>query len=427
MLEFLSSDPRFIELEQKIVSTITNAVTTAKAVEVYREMQSLISDWTFIFASSSGVTPGLAVNKMFSCGTAVVSPFSSDKVWILDSKTLYEMDYNGQAKLKIDYSIALDTQAMSYLVPFLGAGSDKLPKDMGEVFAFLAQDNVFVDPMPYVIENLEKINSDEGRQKIINNIAAYEKFRNMDTGHFNLHGVVQARLTDLELQQSAETFVNGIYKTPDFADHVGTVEHRQKIMFVILLKTVAIQLIHPSWPHYKKVSSLLDFMNDRLNCIFQREVITASKYFLYGQKFRFFSRIQRNKPLLEILSELSTMSWDYWHIRHIEESMSLRPDISGGYFFTALLTFDKRYIELLTSCPLQAYATKPGKGFPHPVYTDLMFGEGTTSFEAELHARYFNESALKNRMANIGNTWLKKELPGLETELIKVLTTICKS
>lgn len=427
LFEFLSPDSRFIELEQNIVSTIVHAATPAKAFDAFRKFGSLIPDWSFIFASTAGSVPGFTVNKVFTHGAAIVSPFSSDKVLVLDKDTLREMDYNGEAKFQIDYSIALDTQAMSYLVPFLGSGSDRLPKDMAEVFAFLAQENVFMDPMPYVLENLEKINSEADRLKIIINIEAYEKLRNIDATYFNAHGVVQAKLSDIEMRKSAENYVNGIWTNPEYSFMAGSIQYRQKIMLVILLKTVTIQLTHAGWSHQKKLFNLLDFMNDRMLCIFQREVITASKYFANGQNFKFFSKIQKNQSLSKILSELSAMSWDYWHIHHIDTSMNQRPDPNARYFFTALLTFDKRYIDLLSSCSLRVFAAKCGSDVHQPYYSGPLFGEGTTSFEAELHARYYSETAVITRRRNMDPLRLKAALPGLEAELIADLKTICKS
>jgi hypothetical protein len=427
LLELLSSDPRFIELEQKIISAIVHASTPTKAFDVFREMGSLIPDWSFIFASRAGPVPGFTVNKVFTHGATIVSPFSSDKVLVLDKDTLHEMDYMQEAKFKIDYSIALDTQAMSYLVPFLGSGSDLIPKDMNEVFAFLAQENVFVDPMPYVLENLEKIHSEEDRLKIIKNIEAYEKLRNIDSAYFNSHGLVRAKLSDVEMRKSAENFVNGIWTNSEYSFMAGSIRCRQKIMLIILLKTVAIHLLHPGWSHQKKLSELLDFMNDRMGCIFQREVITASKYFVKGQKFSFFSKMQKNQPLSKILSELSTMAWDYWHVRHIEESMKQRPDPEARYFFAALLTFDRRYIDLLSSCTLRAYAVKRGSDVHQPYYSGLLFGEGTESFEVELYTRYYSEALVNKRRINMNPQQLKATLPELEAELIVGLAAICKS
>lgn len=427
LIEIMSKDPRFKQMEKDIVHSIVNASTMVDAFAHFRKMEALIPDWKFIFAANNGPTPGLVVNKFFSHGAAVISPFASDRVLLLDSATLRDMDTLGQAKLQMDYSIALDTQAMSYLVTFLGSGSDRLPKDIQEVFSFLAQDHVFTDPMPYVIENLGSIDSDENRFKITRNIEAYQHLRTIDASYYSKHGVVKSKLSASELKLEAENFVNGIWTDPKLADYVGTAQFRQKTMLVILLKTVTIQLLHPGWSLQKKMGELFDFMDERLSCMLQREIIVACKYFQKGQDFAFFGKIQKNQPLSKILAELSGMSWDYWHIHHIEETMNQAPESGARYFFAALLTFDKRYIELLTSCPLRAYVSKVGRKASQSYYSGPMFGAGSEGFESEFQTRYYSEIAVARRFTNIGRAWLDAQLPSLEAELTAQLATVCKS
>lgn len=419
-------DPRFQKKEQELVYSIANAPTMAEAFERFRDMKELIPDWKFIFAANSGPTPGLVVNRFFSHGAAIISPFASDRVLLLDSATLRDMDTLGEAKFQLDYSIALDTSAMSCLVSFLGSGSNSLPKDMQEVFSFLAQDHVRTDPMPYVIENLGSIDSDENRFKITRNIEAYQHLKTIDASYYSKHGAVRSKLSAHELKLEAENYVNEIWTNPKYADLVKTAQYRKKIMLVILLKTVTIQLLHPGWSLQKKMQELLDFMNDRLSCMFQRETIFACKYFQKGQDFAFFGKIQRNKSLPEMLAELSGMSWDYWHIHHIEETMSQRSESEARYFFAALLTFDKRFIELLTSCTLRAFVSKGGLATSRSYYSGPMFGVGSESFETEFQTRYYSDSAVTRRFANMGRQWLDARLPGLEAELIAKLTTVCK-
>jgi len=65
---------------------------------------------------------------------------------------------NGVATFSIDYSISLDTQAVSYLKSFIvGSTGGSLPKDIAEVLGFITRDDVYVDPIPYVLENLHNL------------------------------------------------------------------------------------------------------------------------------------------------------------------------------------------------------------------------------------------------------------------------------
>jgi len=130
-------DFRDINIEQ-IVARICNSDTTSEAFQLYQLAAPLLKDYKFVFASDKGGQPGFAVNRTFSAGAAVRSLFKTDRILVLDPDTTLEME-SGQSTYLIDYSISLDTNAMSYLVPHMaGKRGGGIPADFLEVFEFIA-------------------------------------------------------------------------------------------------------------------------------------------------------------------------------------------------------------------------------------------------------------------------------------------------
>lgn len=99
------------------------------------------------------------------------------------------------AVFPIDYSIALDTQALSYLAPYLEGGSTRLPRDFHEVFEFISRDEVNVDPIPYMVENIPNAASEEKIAEIRRRMEAYEVLRTIDTEWLRSNGEVRSRLS----------------------------------------------------------------------------------------------------------------------------------------------------------------------------------------------------------------------------------------
>ena len=93
----------------------------------------MLKGWRFAFSSENGAQTGLAVNRSFAAGAVVKSAFQSDSVLVLDELTVEDMARLGRAEYPIDFSISLDTEALSYIHPHLVHPTRRLPQDFQEV------------------------------------------------------------------------------------------------------------------------------------------------------------------------------------------------------------------------------------------------------------------------------------------------------
>ena len=64
---------------------------------------------------------------MFSKGASICNLFASERLVFLDRRINKQLK-NCEAKIKIDYSVSLDTQAISYLRPYLNNNQNRLWK-----------------------------------------------------------------------------------------------------------------------------------------------------------------------------------------------------------------------------------------------------------------------------------------------------------
>ena len=79
----------------------------------------------------------------------------------------------------------------------------------------------------------------------------------------------------------------------------------------------------------------------------------------------------------------------------MEQSITLKPAKQARYFFPALLTFDRRFIEIMDLYPLKACAFKVGEPQPMPFFDGDPFRLIATDDEdgASAVKKYFSEDA----------------------------------
>ena len=334
-----------------MIARIGMANSIEESLALFKIAGSQLEHCKFIFASKRGGTPGFSVNRTFSAGGAIRSLFNTEKVFVLDQQTVKEMQ-KGSASYFSDYSISLDTQALSYLEPFLRGVKSRIPKDFEEVFGFIAREDVNVDPLPYTVENLHNLDSPEAADRIYDKLKAYQRLRTLDANWFRTKGEVRSKLSEAEIVKCAQEQIAGMFESLVDEKEMSEITFCHQVMYCQLLMMVLIQLREPRLSVSAKLQEFLQFLDSELATIFARETVIAHSFFMRGQKFTFFGKIQIKKP--DLFQVLDGMAWDLWHVRQLEKLMTLKPLQNARYFFPALLTFDKRFTEVIDLYPLKS-------------------------------------------------------------------------
>lgn len=380
------------------VARVGNADTPAEALAAYLLGATYLQDYKFVLASPRGATTGFAVNKDFPGGAAVRSLFGTERVVVLDPLTVSDMRSTNQAKYQIDYSISLDTQAVSHLEPYVsGRDPIKIDADLQEVFEFIARDEVAVDPIPYIAENLDNLKSGSASERIFGKLKAYEVLRTLDLARLKETGEVHSLLSPAELTKRAQEFIGGMLYDRENAAMMASLRFAHQFSYVHLLKMVSIRLRWPKASVQENMERFAEFGDSVLATLGGRETALARAYFERGQNMSFFRKVQKNNA--DLLKTLRNMAWDLSHVRRMELTMTAQPTSSARYFFSALLTFDKGLIEVLDLYPLKALAFKVGSVEPMPFFAGNWFdliadhAEGKAAFQM----RYYSEESISSR------------------------------
>ncbi|QWL70111.1 hypothetical protein HQ397_08180 [Aeromonas hydrophila] len=407
--------------QRELIARIATADNIEESLDIFTLYINHLDKCKFIFASQTGTQPGFSVNLNFNAGSAIRSLFKSDRVLFLDKETLNEMKYD-EAQFIIDYSISLDTQALSYLEPYINGFTNRLPNDFKDIFLFISRDNVFIDPMPYIHENYMNIEDFNSIDKIFNKLKAYEILRTLDQQALKNDSIVRSTCTEFELNKNTQDYVARMLTAMSEPAFVRELKNSFNHQYIHILKMVIIQLSKPHKPVYSKITDFLNFCHNDMSSIGLREVIIANEYFKKGQKLEFFSKIQTKKD--NLLKIINGMAWDLYHIRNMELFIAIRPNKDARYYIPSFLTCDKRLIEIIDLYPLKCCAYIEGDRKPMPFFDGNIFDliSNNINEKEELYEKYFSSEKLKFREIhrNAKRNCFSELVKVLEAELCQI-------
>ncbi len=409
------------EQTRNAIAQVCHADSLAESLIRFNQYETALQDCKFVFASSDGNTPGLATHRDFEAGAAVRSLFATQTVVVIDRNTVADMR-SGSATFGFDYSISLDTQALSYLLPYLNSNTSKLPKDYESVFAFIAHPDTNVDPTPYRLENLFNLTKRPAEDhRIYERMRGYEILRTLDATSL-ANGNPRSTLSDAELTKRTQEQMASMYSWIDTPHLMDSTRFKHGTMYCLLLKMCTLQLAKPRASAMEKLVEFCDFCDKSLATMYARETLIARRYFERGRSLGFFSKIMIEGK--EQIERLHAMAWDLWHVRWLEKAITLNVSPHARYFFPALLTFDKGLIEILDLYPLRACAYSEASGEPYAVFD----GDWLTDIAGDSvagHAfvdRFYSDQAIARRetIRDEMRPGLYRLIDALETEFRQV-------
>lgn len=355
----------------KVIQSIACSKDILQAAIRYKLYENILGEeYTFYFNHDFGSTIGKAINRRFSANSAIISLFNKGKVFIINKSTVNDILNKKSSEFQIDYSIGMDTQALSYLEPFISKRNlDRLPKDIDEIFKFISKPNVNIDATPYLYENAHNISSQENKIKIFNKLRAYEVLRFFSEK--NTVSYEENILNDNSLFWGTDNLYSYLIRLEN-QEGFKEIKKQVDLIYLCILKMAEIQFSQSSQKSLIKFQTFLDFLQKELGQITVRESIIAYQFFEKETSLSFFSRVQKGKGS-KIFTTIKNMAWDMFHLRFLERKMLIKDHPKSDHFFSAILTCDKDLIELSTLIDIKSIVInrKNGEIFPFYDYDSL--------------------------------------------------------
>ncbi|MCR9192998.1 MAG: hypothetical protein NXI01_10190 [Gammaproteobacteria bacterium] len=375
-----------------IVAQIGMADSLSDSVALFIQHKALLCNCTFILSAKEELKSEVFVNLDFSCAGAIRGLFGTNKVVLLDQNIAQAILNGTNSTLSFDYSISLDTQTLSYLEPYIQNKKNKIPKDFMEVFKFIMQPNINIDPMPYVFENFYKQNSPNDYDKFFLKYKYFVILKTLDQKYLCEHNKLRSTLSETQINMRTQQELSRMYYESNDGSQ-KKIFYELDVYYCLLLQMALIHFCSYKLTALQKTKLFIEFTDRELATIFLRESIIAHTFFQKGNNLKFFSSVQLNNS--NVLKKLRNMAWDLWHIRHLERMAKPSKEIS--WFFPSFVTFDKGLIEIIDLCPLRAHAYIYEKKQPFPFYDNKILDTFNDALPDEFSEQYFSDVAAKSR------------------------------
>lgn len=386
-----------VEIE-KIIAAIVEAGNINDAVLLFSANFDLLENYIFFvsYDESSAILPSHAVDKDFKKTGAVRGLYQYKNVYIISRETIGNLLLKKEQIIPIDYSISLDTQAVSYLHRFfLEPEHKKLPLDFKEFFKFIADPKVNADPMPHMIENIYNLKNGGNIHAIYDVKYAYEKFRNIDYNYYIEENKFRFLIDDYEIKKIAQEQISKeIYRLSD-TQFFEEYEKSFNIQYIIILIIAVIRWKYPQKHINTTLYKYFEMCQEYIGLLPVRDANLAYTVFL--GKIEFYGEIEKNSD--DFIRKLKGMAWDLFHFRHLEKVTTLKISDYTDYFFPAICSFDDRFVQLIEFYKLKGLAYKRGTSKIYPFYSfgieDMI--ELTDKGRKKIEEDFFSNDAIMTR------------------------------
>lgn len=342
---------------------IGNADDLSASLKLYTSFYPLIPEYKFVFSSPKGPYPGFQTNKKFEHGASIRSLFNDENVFVMDPQTIEEMfSEKGHSTFKIDYSISLDSQALSYLRPYINGKVSGLDDDIEEIFKFISHKNTQVDSVLYELENLKNLDEKDNHHKIFNKLMGYEFIKDVDLVKSGSSGILTSKISQGELFLNTDRHFSSMLTKNRDSEFRRALTNRHDSVYAYVLMMSIIQIKSPARSLKNKLIDLLIFAHIKACFLATRELILASEFFKRGTDFRFFNKVHKKSK--NLWPALRGMAWDLTHCRYLEQALTFNTGKDERYFFPGILSCDKGFIEAMELTPLKAVAFNTQGGPP---------------------------------------------------------------
>lgn len=380
----------------------------------YQHYYEDLKDCMFVvFSDREGTQLPSALCTNYDNDFAIINLGCTDRYYAINAQIYEEMLKTGESNYYIDVCVDLDTQAVSYLKNVF-VQYDQIPEceKIRELIQYLQLPEVNYSCLPYLIENAAK----KGKidyTKCYKNIYSFMLFKAFDYKKLLQEGIFEYDKLEEEIFIDADGLYNDM-RSEKFAQYYGNFFELQESIYILLLKAICIEFTNSKKSAKNKLLDLLDFVNNKLGFIPERELQICYYYFNHDEATRkFFKKVQKNsKDLLHIING---MAWDLVHIRLIEKEFATRPVDEVRYAIHMLLTFDNGLKDLLQINPIEQIAFYKGVAIP----------KLKTNWKAEMPEVL--ESIMNEEIKSIRyQTFATRDVKQLRTLLEDKLFYLCK-
>jgi hypothetical protein len=331
---------------------------------------------------------------------------------------------SGCVSHKFDYSIMLDTNAVSHIEAWSrGVHSGQFLESVSASVEYIVSNQFNFDWIPYVVENLDALDKPE----VLAKIASMEQVREMVRSGAKISLLNQPRLPkvidDDEAIRRAKSLL-AEYRSPEMADYFNSQKRQQCIAHVYILQAAITMLGLSSKLSVPQIFiETLKRLHDDFPLWGTSEFAVLYCFIYNKNKFRFYGPVNREASPGKVLDKIRAMAWDVSHFRNLYRVSSASIPTRNAPMLTYLLSFDPRFQELVDSIRASAIVMNKRRHAYEAVYP-LM--ERTIESDEQFNEiqNFFGPEAQRDRASRNpidGDRFVADAVERLKRELVDVL------
>lgn len=265
---------------------------------------------------------------------------------------IYQQTKEGQAQIKLDYSISFDSNiAEKFRIWENGGSLDKDTQRFSELVQFVKnKGGMNFDYSFFVIENFfDSLN--EKNDRPFNSIRALKRFDNLiyNQNSFDVYHPIFTESRESAGKRACEVF-STYYDNREIFLELHT---NRKVLYLVLLKSILLKK-DENIDSKDKLGLLVEFSLKKLGFFAKTEIYFGWKFLKYNDNLNFFDPIQTLGK--NSLKKIRGMSWDLFSVRYLGKLVGMNRSANRGadFYIPFFVSFDNRFINLLKVCPIRA-------------------------------------------------------------------------
>ncbi|RFP09967.1 hypothetical protein D0T23_23505 [Duganella sp. BJB475] len=375
--------------------------------------------------------PATLEKYMMEPGNFLIPYFSRSTLYFMDDHIFAQMTTGQEAQFKIDYTLTLDTNMVTYVDALIqGRSLEKVP-EAEHLLTSILYDNLNFDSVFYMVENLKTVrkrlsmNPSSAIQfwKSLNrdfrkNMVSFQLFRSIDCAAFKATGVIKSMMSYCEAVHTAVQYSYDFYARELGSNLIQSWELRQKVLLLHLIAILRIQIASAKSPK-NKMKEYFKFVHEVTGAYADREAIIAHKFFCDRKSISMLEQIKKGTKKTGLLRKLDNIAWDMSAPRFLEKIILSGGD--GRYIIPMFLTLDANLRQMLKAYPVKGvlFNRKTGAFVPLPeIRTEEYFEKHGCAADLEhLYSEPMRSERLSRKSLDLPEvfTLIKSELKKLQT------------
>jgi hypothetical protein len=289
----------------------------------------------------------------------LLSIFSDENLTVLNDRIFAETDLCGTARFAVDYNIAFDANAASFLRSAFDQRDNSQVRDLREFLSHFGGNRMNWDVRPYLHENADLLLSNDSH--IFETVLASERLAALDVREFTNSGMLTTNVAEDELRRRA-TIEMGEFCRNLSNGGKKLIDHRRHSFYAAILYMTILQRSRPSKGEaIPKLKAMIEFMDEELSALFLMVLWAAWLWFSSDPRMAIFNTLQVGAKFP--LQRAANISWDIYHISE-QHGMITTPRPGADVLIPAFLTGDQNLGEFWQAYPIRS-CWAPGR-LEHP-------------------------------------------------------------